>query len=202
MGNAYVNRAITGAIVQRQPFGGWKQSNVGPGAKAGGPNYVMQLGSWTNGTSDAGDSLESDEHWWATEFSQNHDPTGLFCEANIFRYRPLDHVVVRVGPDATKAELDRVLAAAAVCGVATSVSLAVEEPDEAFAERLSAIGVQRVRALGTVSDAIRVAAAKAHVHVADGPVIANGRIELLHFLREQAISRTLHRFGNLVAVDN
>ena len=32
----YVNRGITGAIVQRQPFGGWKNSVIGPGAKAGG----------------------------------------------------------------------------------------------------------------------------------------------------------------------
>ncbi|MFP9072269.1 aldehyde dehydrogenase family protein, partial [Enterococcus faecalis] len=31
VGNAYVNRHITGAIVQRQPFGGWKASVVGPG---------------------------------------------------------------------------------------------------------------------------------------------------------------------------
>jgi RHH-type proline utilization regulon transcriptional repressor/proline dehydrogenase/delta 1-pyrroline-5-carboxylate dehydrogenase len=38
VGNAYVNRHITGAIVQRQPFGGWKRSAIGPGAKAGGPN--------------------------------------------------------------------------------------------------------------------------------------------------------------------
>lgn len=45
-GNLYVNRGITGAIVQRQPFGGWKRSAVGPGAKAGGPNYVAGLGSW------------------------------------------------------------------------------------------------------------------------------------------------------------
>lgn len=37
VGNAYVNRGITGAIVQRQPFGGWKNSSVGPGAKAGAP---------------------------------------------------------------------------------------------------------------------------------------------------------------------
>ena len=42
-GNLYVNRGITGAIVQRQPFGGWKRSVVGPGAKAGGPNYVASL---------------------------------------------------------------------------------------------------------------------------------------------------------------
>src|SRR6266851_2209789 len=42
-GTLYVNRHITGAIVGRQPFGGWKASSVGPGAKAGGPNYVLQL---------------------------------------------------------------------------------------------------------------------------------------------------------------
>ncbi|GAA1227643.1 RHH-type proline utilization regulon transcriptional repressor/proline dehydrogenase/delta 1-pyrroline-5-carboxylate dehydrogenase [Microbacterium phyllosphaerae] len=45
-GNLYVNRGITGAIVQRQPFGGWKRSSVGPGTKAGGPNYLVGLGTW------------------------------------------------------------------------------------------------------------------------------------------------------------
>ncbi|MGC5171767.1 proline dehydrogenase family protein [Microbacterium sp. DT81.1] len=45
-GNLYVNRGITGAIVQRQPFGGWKRSSVGAGTKAGGPNYLIGLGSW------------------------------------------------------------------------------------------------------------------------------------------------------------
>ncbi|MCI1747487.1 MAG: bifunctional proline dehydrogenase/L-glutamate gamma-semialdehyde dehydrogenase [Acidipropionibacterium sp.] len=46
-GNLYINRSITGAIVGRQPFGGWKRSAVGPGAKAGGPNYLAVQGSWT-----------------------------------------------------------------------------------------------------------------------------------------------------------
>src|SRR5690606_38412538 len=45
-GNLYVNRGITGAIVQRQPFGGWKRSSVGPGTKAGGPNHLIGLGTW------------------------------------------------------------------------------------------------------------------------------------------------------------
>ncbi|GAA1700943.1 proline dehydrogenase family protein [Microbacterium sediminicola] len=58
-GNLYVNRGITGAIVQRQPFGGWKRSAVGPGAKAGGPNYLARLGRW-RGT-DAG-ALSSTLH--------------------------------------------------------------------------------------------------------------------------------------------
>ncbi|MET1052086.1 MAG: bifunctional proline dehydrogenase/L-glutamate gamma-semialdehyde dehydrogenase, partial [Mycetocola sp.] len=55
-GNLYVNRGITGAIVQRQPFGGWKRSAVGAGAKAGGPNYLLTLGSWLP---DAGSSSKT-----------------------------------------------------------------------------------------------------------------------------------------------
>ncbi|MEZ4815210.1 MAG: aldehyde dehydrogenase family protein [Bdellovibrionota bacterium] len=40
-GNIYINRPITGAIVNRQPFGGYKFSGVG--AKAGGPDYLLQF---------------------------------------------------------------------------------------------------------------------------------------------------------------
>src|SRR5262249_5294423 len=45
-GPLYVNRHITGALVGRHPFGGWKASSVGPGAKVGGPNYVLELAHW------------------------------------------------------------------------------------------------------------------------------------------------------------
>ena len=55
-GNLYVNRGITGAIVQRQPFGGWKRSAVGAGAKAGGPNYLFGLGEWVPAASAAGEA--------------------------------------------------------------------------------------------------------------------------------------------------
>ncbi|MGI2906671.1 L-glutamate gamma-semialdehyde dehydrogenase [Tolypothrix sp. VBCCA 56010] len=41
VGNLYVNRNITGAIVARQPFGGFKLSGVG--SKAGGPDYLLQF---------------------------------------------------------------------------------------------------------------------------------------------------------------
>ena len=41
VGNLYVNRAITGAMVGRQPFGGNRLS--GTGAKAGGPGYLLQF---------------------------------------------------------------------------------------------------------------------------------------------------------------
>jgi RHH-type proline utilization regulon transcriptional repressor/proline dehydrogenase/delta 1-pyrroline-5-carboxylate dehydrogenase len=40
-GNLYVNRSITGALVGRQPFGGYGLSGVG--SKAGGPDYLLQF---------------------------------------------------------------------------------------------------------------------------------------------------------------
>jgi RHH-type proline utilization regulon transcriptional repressor/proline dehydrogenase/delta 1-pyrroline-5-carboxylate dehydrogenase len=41
VGNLYINRKITGALVDRQPFGGFKLSGTGP--KAGGPDYLVQF---------------------------------------------------------------------------------------------------------------------------------------------------------------
>jgi RHH-type proline utilization regulon transcriptional repressor/proline dehydrogenase/delta 1-pyrroline-5-carboxylate dehydrogenase len=41
VGNLYINRGITGAIVGRQPFGGLKLSGIG--SKAGGPDYLLQF---------------------------------------------------------------------------------------------------------------------------------------------------------------
>jgi RHH-type proline utilization regulon transcriptional repressor/proline dehydrogenase/delta 1-pyrroline-5-carboxylate dehydrogenase len=40
-GNVYVNRTTTGAVVGRQPFGGYGLS--GAGTKAGGPDYLLQF---------------------------------------------------------------------------------------------------------------------------------------------------------------
>ena len=41
VGNLYINRKITGALVGRQPFGGFRMSGVG--SKAGGPDYLLQF---------------------------------------------------------------------------------------------------------------------------------------------------------------
>ncbi|MBI5248927.1 MAG: bifunctional proline dehydrogenase/L-glutamate gamma-semialdehyde dehydrogenase, partial [Desulfomonile tiedjei] len=41
VGNLYINRKITGALVGRQPFGGFRMSGVG--AKSGGPDYLLQF---------------------------------------------------------------------------------------------------------------------------------------------------------------
>ena len=41
VGNLYINRKCTGAVVDRQPFGGFGLSGIG--SKAGGPDYLLQF---------------------------------------------------------------------------------------------------------------------------------------------------------------
>ncbi len=205
VGNAYVNRSITGAIVRRQPFGGWKRSSVGPGAKAGGPNYVRQLGRWIPVSEPPIDddtawleAARADDHrWWSDEYAIEHDPAGLFCEANRFRYRPLPKVGLRIAVGTPSAHVERVRSAADRCGVPLVTSWQTDEDDAVYAARLSRLGVTRIRVLGSIGNAVRQAAVDAGIHLADDPVTRSGRLELLHYLREQAVSETLHRFGNL-----
>ncbi len=255
-GNLYVNRGITGAIVRRQPFGGWKRSSVGAGTKAGGPNYLFGLGSWVtdkgrNSTTlhlrgleqrvtdiieasqtslDYADfdvlrrSALSDAIAWREEFNQVKDVSGLGLERNLFRYLPLP-VTVRAAEDATLSDLLRVIAAATlskskfVVSSAIPVPLAVRtllterdvpvivESDAEWLERAAAGGIttSRVRLIG--GDAVQGAAEAAtalavalggspDIAVYSHPVTQAGRVEVLPFLREQAISITAHRFGN------
>ena len=204
VGNVYINRPTTGAIVRRQPFGGWKQSSVGPGAKAGGPNYVAKLGTWhpiDAGLSDdewLNAARASDDFAWEAEFAHSHDPTGLYCESNVFRYRPLPRIAMRAEVDATSRDIARVRAAAQRCGVELITSHALLECSSQFAARLAELNVERVRVVGTCPRNLRAAANQAGVHLADDPVTADGRVELLHYLREQTVSHTTHRYGNIL----
>lgn len=198
VGNAYVNRAITGAIVQRQPFGGWKRSSVGPSAKAGGPNYLGQLGTWETVEASAQKPELDFQAVWDEHFAVEHDETGLFCEANVFRYVPLERVMLRIEADATEEDLRLVRSAAAVAGVHLIESHITDESQDDLARRLHDLGTNRIRLVGGSASALLYeAAAGANVHIADVPVTRQGRIELQHYVREQAVSETLHRFGNL-----
>ncbi|MDR2252799.1 MAG: bifunctional proline dehydrogenase/L-glutamate gamma-semialdehyde dehydrogenase [Bifidobacteriaceae bacterium] len=208
VGNAYVNRHITGAIVRRQPFGGWKGSAVGPGAKAGGPNYVAEFGEWVDATPPATPAewdawLEaakrSDAAAWETEFGLSHDPSELHVEANIFRYRPVGSYWVRVAEGAQEHQVQRVLAAAALAGVEARVSRWGAESHAEFARQVRCGLVSgRIRVVGR-APGLRAAAAErlGEVTVLDQPVTGSGRRELLCVLREQAVSITRHRFGHV-----
>lgn len=242
-GNLYVNRGITGAIVRRQPFGGWKKSAVGPGTKAGGPNYLFALGGWSPASATTGtpatdprvialvaaaraeltpaeaDSLEratrNDATTWNEKYGAATDVSALTAERNVFRYVPAEGtVLVRLGSSEPIASLLRVTAAAALSGARITVSSARKldprslaavsavaaevhiEGDAAWARRVVAHGSGRVRLLGERESTVTaVTGGRPDLAVHSNPVTESGRVEMLPFLREQAISITAHRFG-------
>ncbi len=218
-GNLYVNRGTTGAIVRRQPFGGWKRSVVGPGAKAGGPNYVASLGTWptvTAGSDPFGYGAACRAAWEAMR--RPEDPTGLVAESNAFRYVPLRAAWLcpGTGPDASEGAVACARAAAAAVGVDVVVcdaaglrarAAAPTAPDSARttdAARTTpgaglAAGPDKVRFLGAIDDATRLAAHDAGWWVDDLPVAADPTREVLRWVREQAVSERLHRHGNVTS---
>ncbi|WP_420452231.1 bifunctional proline dehydrogenase/L-glutamate gamma-semialdehyde dehydrogenase [Ilumatobacter sp.] len=213
VGNAYVNRHITGAVVRRQPFGGWKRSSVGGGAKAGGPGYVAQFARITEpGPLDDVDVEVTTARFrsqWQSWWCADHDPSGLEAESNVLRYRALGCVAVRHdgasadGGDGDRGPLAIARIAARVTGVELVESTSARESDVEFAHRAARRAdtgrpVDRVRLLGDLDDAARSILHAAGVAVDDSPPVRLPAIELQRWVREQAISRTLHRHGRLV----
>jgi RHH-type proline utilization regulon transcriptional repressor/proline dehydrogenase/delta 1-pyrroline-5-carboxylate dehydrogenase len=70
------------------------------------------------------------------------------------------------------------------------------ETEEALAQHIG--DYERLRHLGEPSEALLRAAHAAHVPLLRDPVTRNGRLELRYYLREQAMTETLHRYGNIM----
>jgi RHH-type proline utilization regulon transcriptional repressor/proline dehydrogenase/delta 1-pyrroline-5-carboxylate dehydrogenase len=201
-GSLYVNRGITGAIVRRQPFGGWKHSAVGPTAKAGGPNYVATLAAWR----DTGEELvavaNAFERWMRDVGDEGDDETGLAAEQNVFRYRPLaGRVLVRCGTDVTARARDLLAAAATATRTRVVWSETAEKSPSALITRLAALRIDRLRMLGADADTaqhdLRRAAHAESIVVDDAPPVSAPEIELPRWLREQSVTITSHRHGRL-----
>ena len=247
VGNAYINRGTTGAIVQRQPFGGWKDSCVGPGPKAGGPNYVAALGDWTQTSLPQTSSPVAPElgqmltrlqelglttqeqaalsaaagsytYWWQAEFSMEHDPSKVHGETNCFRYVPRPWHVLRI-QDSRSTDIRLTVAQTVLACFITGTQLQVsldeptawsealrpfghvtvwnESPEE-LADRLAGMREGSLRMAGPYDVRVFAPSVIGNVPLFPTPVLANGRIELLNHLREQSISETVHRYGNIV----
>lgn len=250
-GSLYINRVTTGAIVLRQPFGGWGKSVFGAGMKAGGPNYVAQFMDFTDIVSPKKSAkavtlslvamcnsllakknpdaeriitaIESCETAQRDEFGLEHDHFKLLGQDNVRRYRPFDNVCVRVhGEDTMFDVFVRVCAAhIADCRVTVSsppdalftpVTLLeelteswagaiefVEETDAQLAAKILSRQTERVRfaAPDRVPEDVLRAGCEMGRCVVSIPASAEGRLEMLWYLREQSISTEYHRYGNL-----
>ena len=237
-GNLYVNRPTTGAIVQRQPFGGHKRSSVGPGAKAGGPNYLLQIGRGEGPLPTSTVKLSatvtsflmtladlstksmcwlrlcatSDEEHFNSQFGRIHDPSAVLGQSNELSYRPATDSWVRLMSRPAPPQLARTWCAGLRAGTKLRLSIPpglepmmdwsaygdafVETADE-FLDMLRAQPPERLRCLETADETILRVAADGGCHVNAQPVAESGRLEMLHYLREQAVSSTIHRYGNL-----
>ena len=204
-GNLYVNRGVTGAVVNRQPFGGWRRSSVGPTAKAGGHNYVNCLRAWSP-LSDPLSAVHQANLWWEETGSQAVDRSGLRVEKNFQRFRHFAMpIVVRIDHTFSDAELTLIDFIQGGCGVNLTYSTAspVElfgdptvESIEELAARSGSIG--RVRWLSSEL-APTVELLERGVTVDRRPVAQRGDIEVPRWLLEQSVAITHHRYGNVNA---
>ena len=212
-GNLYINRGITGAIVNRQPFGGMKLSAFGGGIKAGGPNYCAQFTRITDKPSSKTDYRLSYAEAWEQEFRHARDWNKCFGEQNVFRYLPLKGgMALRLFREDTEEQARMVALAAQICGTPLTISC---EPGDARVAALSETGAvvkeetledfyntmsayERIR---TCSDRLPKAmyerAASIDKYIATAPPVKDGRVELVHYIKEQSISFEYHRYGSI-----
>lgn len=239
-GNLYINRGITGAIVNRQPFGGMKRSAFGGGIKAGGPNYVSCFMNFTEKLLPAIDNTSVDALFaplltetkcknrlnyaftsykkaWAEEFSQVRDINNLYGESNNFRYLSLSNCVLRVTLDDDICDVLLIILASVIANTNLTISLlpadekydtvkksisglpgliAKQQTEEDFIKSIK--DFERIRTCSpNISDSIYAEAAKLGIHIASEPPVAEGRVELLHYLKEQSVTHEYHRYGSI-----
>lgn len=250
-GNLYVNRGITGAIVQRQPFGGFKRSSVGFGLKAGGENYILQFGRFIDSEFNfAGENqyqgysvqptianylhsvellmennrrhlwLElaaaSDAYWTEKIYLADPNSGDLVYEGNYHRYLKTP-CILRVGADATTAEMARVVLAflnADIGQCSISISPAFVLKHGLTSEQLNRLAggisyvvedqielkielATRLILVGTKEQRVQDLEVNPDLFVYDLGISKSGRALLLAIFREQAISITQHRYGAL-----
>lgn len=212
VGNLYINRGITGAVVGRQPFGGMR------GLASGGPNYVLQFMDVRDKEGATTDYRTSYAEWFEKEFrhARNLHPE-IRGEQNILRYRPLrGGMVLRLIGDETKEQVEMVAWAAKTVGTPLTISadadnallqtlspnvrqLVDEETSEELYARIKSFA--RVRIISAqLPAALAEAARAAKVPVCMAAPVKNGRVELVRYLNEQSVSNEYHRYGSQIEV--
>jgi RHH-type proline utilization regulon transcriptional repressor/proline dehydrogenase/delta 1-pyrroline-5-carboxylate dehydrogenase len=156
--------------------------------------------------------------FWGHRFKHDHDPSRILGQDNLFQYRSYMGICLRIQPTDKPLDILRTLAAALTCETPIQVSYTkgktplvvsdqwkhllplfriVEESEDHFLQRVQAGAFKRIRLLSAPTPALQQAASEAFCHLDSAPVLSNGRFELLHYLREVAISSDYHRYGNL-----
>jgi len=194
-GNLYINRTTTGAVVNRHPFGGWKKSSFGPTAKAGGDHYVSMFRKYK-----LVENLETLRY----EFKRTWDEIGnksiklgdTESERNFKRYIPYKDVLVVTGDDFSKEYAELILWIADLL----KINIKVVSIDLLLAEEstLDISIYEKIRWISTNKE-IPTHIFNSGATVDERGLSQNGSQELLCWVKEQSISITNHRYGNIGA---
>lgn len=214
-GNLYINRGITGAIVNRQPFGGMKLSAFGPGIKAGGPNYCQQFTIITDKPGSKTDYRTSYAEAWESEFRHPRDRNHISGEENVFRYLPLKGGMgLRLFKKDSDEQALMVALAAHICGTPLTVSCDADDKRPDLQDKLAKLGARLKREtlanfIDSIPDYERIRtcspdipekmyqrAADTNKFIATDVPVKDGRVELIHYLKEQSIAFEYHRYGS------
>jgi RHH-type proline utilization regulon transcriptional repressor/proline dehydrogenase/delta 1-pyrroline-5-carboxylate dehydrogenase len=166
-------------------------------------------------------SIANYAYWWK-RLRQNRDPNKIIGEDNFFRYVPRKNMAIRIETHSPPLDVLRICAAALTVGCGLEISwqhpasnphepmwcelapliAVVEETLDDFLQRVRTGRFDRIRSAEPASTFLLEAAAQMAIPIVDAPVVANGRLELLHYLREISISTEYHRYGYLGAREN
>lgn len=247
-GNLYINKPTTGAVVLRQPFGGFKKSAVGKGLKAGGLNYVSAFidvapsvyedidwtfrwqEKWLEIIHNENLNLEnfkkfakSIDYWYHNLFKVKTDYFKLKGEDNFTLYKKYKRLILRLTGNENWEDIFKIILIHQICKINLIVSISpnissdwrkkLEFYVKLFALELREENAENVLEYVSYKHRLRYLApnftetlVKNYAHengfyVADDVVLNIGRLELLNYFKEQAISYSYHRYGNLMGKD-
>ena len=194
-GNLYVNRTTTGAVVNRHPFGGWKNSSFGPTSKTGGDHYVSMFRNHK-----LLDNIES----LIYEFKRTWEEIGnksiklgdTKSERNFKRYIPYKNILVVVDDNYLKEFENLIFWIGDLLKI--NVKLVIKESllNEDITLDISIF--EKIRWISSDKEIPRYIFSSG-VTVDDRDLMQSGSQELLCWVKEQSISITNHRYGNIGA---
>ena len=160
--------------------------------------------------------------WLQKEFLQEHDYCNIRGESNVIRYLPVNDVLLRCEEADSLYEILSSITAAKMSGASLRLSIPTQPKNEAllylkdnrmillnetdlFVQEDEAALIEamrtadRIRFLkpANVSKSIYNALEDEAVYISSEPFVGHGRIEMMHYFREQSISNSYHRYGNL-----
>jgi RHH-type proline utilization regulon transcriptional repressor/proline dehydrogenase/delta 1-pyrroline-5-carboxylate dehydrogenase len=167
-------------------------------------------------------AIKSYLYWMEEEFSQVKDYFHLRGQDNLVKYLPVGTVMVRLHEADSLFDVLARIAAVRISGCTLKISkpkgmnnpvtaflsghegrkLTGEEPflvqsDQDVADSLNTVQRIRYAAPDRAPALVFQAAAKTGLYIARSKVLMEGRIEMLHYFREQSICDNYHRYGNL-----